>query len=480
VQAKDFIAASLLLVAACGGMLVATLSYYARALMFVALVAGAVLVDMMGVEFLSLFWYRGTTRGFEMTLLDVLALSVLVGSLVSPRHPFGRWYWPAGIGLLAVFIAYAAGSVLLAEPYLTGMFELHKMVRGVVVLAAAAAFVRTERELQFLVFALGAGVFIETLFGLKQRYWNGMDRVDGTVFHPNTLSMYLCMVTPVLAAAALARFPHWLRAWCGAAVGAAAVCILLTVSRAGIPIFAVTLLGVAAWCLDWRITVRKLVVTALIFAGGALVVRQSWDTLVERFTQASLQEEYLDPEKEGRGVYLRWAKAILDDHPHGVGLNNWSYYVSRHYGPQFGYYYEDYGDFSNPEWEVRPHAAPAHNLFALTAGELGYAGGALFLVLWLRWLQLGSTFLLRRWDEPMHRIGVGLFFGTCGIFLQSMTEWTYRQTVIFFTFSTLMGVLASLVWARRHVAPALAMRSAATPDESLLPLEPAGSGRWST
>lgn len=478
-ETKDFIAASLLLVATCGGVLVACLSYYARAAMFIAVVAGAVLVDLVGVEFMSLYWYRGTTRGFETTLLDALALSVLIGSLVAPRHPLGRWFWPAGMGLLVLFIVYAGVSLLAAEPYLTGMFELHKMLRGVVALAAAAAFVRTDRELRQLVFALGVAVMIEAVYALKQRYWNGMDRADGTVFHPNTLSMYLCMVTPVLAAAALSKFPGWLRAWCGVAVAAGAVTILLTVSRAGIPIFAVTLLGVGLWCVDWRITVRKLLIAALVCVSGALMVRQSWDTLVERFTQASLAEEYLDAQKEGRGVYLRWAKAMLEDHPHGVGLNNWSYYVSRHYGAQFGYYYEDYGDFSEPEREVRQHAAPAHNLFALTAGELGYAGGILFALLWLRWLQLGASFLGRRWDEPMHRVGVGLFFGTCGIFLQSLTEWTYRQTVVFLTFSVLMGVLASLSWARRHVAPAVALRAAVRADEEFVAAEPAVAGRWS-
>lgn len=477
-QTKDFIAASLLLVAACGGVLVATLSYYARALMFIGLVAGAVLVEFMGVEFMSIYWYRGTTRGFETTLLDVLALGVLLGSWFAPRHPYGRWFWPAGWALMVTFIVYALFSVLTAEPILPGMFELHKMLRGLLVLAAASAFVRTERELRHFVFALGVGVMIEALYALKQRYVSGMDRVPGTVMHPNTLSMYLCMVTPVLAAAALADFPKWLRAWCGAAVAAGAVGVLLTVSRAGIPIFVVTLLGVGVWCFEWRFSARKVVLAAVIAAAGAGMVWQSWDTLVARFTQASLEEEYLDHQKEGRGVYLRWAAAIIDDHFYGVGLNNWSYYVSRKYGPELGYYYEDYGDFTQPEDGSRPHAAPAHNLFALTAGELGVPGGVLFGLLWLRWLQLGAAFLWRRWSDPMHRVGVGLFFGTCGIFLQSLTEWTYRQTVIFFTFSALLGVLASLTWARRHTAPAAAVRAAGRAQQDAPLAEPVASGRF--
>ena len=50
----------------------------------------------------------------------------------------------------------------------------------------------------------------------------------------------------------------------------------------------------------------------------------------------------------------------------------------------------------------------------------------------------------------MHRLGVGLFFCLCGIFLHSLTEWTFRQSHIFLTFNILVGTLASLCYARRH------------------------------
>jgi hypothetical protein len=38
-------------------------------------------------------------------------------------------------------------------------------------------------------------------------------------------------------------------------------------------------------------------------------------------------------------------------------------------------------------------AAPAHSLAALTVGELGIPGLVLLTVLWLRWFQMGSSFL---------------------------------------------------------------------------------------
>ncbi len=85
---------------------------------------------------------------------------------------------------------------------------------------------------------------------------------------------------------------------------------------------------------------------------------------------------------------------------------------------------------------------------------MGIPGLVLFTLLWLRWFQMGASFFWKRTPDPMRRMGIGFFFGTCGIFLQSMTEWVYHQTPIFFTFHIILGALASLYYLKkqeRHV-----------------------------
>ena len=95
-------------------------------------------------------------------------------------------------------------------------------------------------------------------------------------------------------------------------------------------------------------------------------------------------------------------------------------------------------------------AAPAHNLLALTLGELGAVGVFLFVVLWARWFWLGIAFLSRRSPQLISRLGVGLLFGIAAAFLQSGTEWSYRQTNIFFLFHIFVGALAAMYFARKH------------------------------
>jgi hypothetical protein len=104
------------------------------------------------------------------------------------------------------------------------------------------------------------------------------------------------------------------------------------------------------------------------------------------------------------------------------------------------------------------YAAPAHNLGALQLGEVGVAGLLLLGLLWLRWFQVGATFLFWRSTEPMRVLGVGVFFGFGGVFLQSLTEWTYRHTPIFITFHILAGALAGMhyYWKTQKMAVRIA------------------------
>ncbi len=453
-ETKDLIGLTLVPLAVMAGVLITCLSQWARDAAFFVLVAAAPLTHKLDVNFASHYWYRGTTRGFEFSLLDVLALSVLVSSLLTPRRHEHRWFWPAGLAPMLVFFFWACISTALADPKIYGLFELSKMLRGLVVFLAAAVFVRSRRELAILIVALCCAVCFEVTLGIKQRYADGIYRVTGSIDHANSLSMYLCMVAPVFVAAANSELPALVRHFASVSVGFAGIGVLLTISRAGIPIFALVTLGATLLCMSWRVTAQKIVVAVLIpVVGGALVYR-SWDSLKARYGEATLEEEYFDEQMEGRGLYFRFARAIIEDRPFGVGLNNWSYWVSKKYGPELGWRYEDYADLDYlPSKELLPsfhYAAPAHNLGALTLGELGAPGLLFFAVMWLCWFQAGLTFLRRRSPDPMLRLGVGIFFSTCGIFLQSVTEWTYRQTPIFLTFHVLLGTLASLHHFKEH------------------------------
>jgi hypothetical protein len=454
-EVKDLMAVALLFFTVPACVLIATISQRARDVAFFVVVAGAVVTDRFDVNFLSQYWYRGTTRGLEFSIVDLAAISIFFSSLLLPRRGESRFYWPSSLGLMLIFFVYSGISVMLSTPKIYGVFELSKMVRGLICFLGVALYVRSDRELKILVLALCCAVCFEGLLAVKQRVLGGIHRVPGSLEHENSLSMYLCLVAPIFVAAANASFPKFLRIFSIIALCAAAVCSVLTISRAGVPTFALVVLSTTVLCVSWRVTLKKMIVTAVVALGIVGMAFSALDSLKERYAEASFEDEYLDDQQEGRGYYLRVAKVIVEDKFFGVGLNNWSYWVSKKYGAMVGRPYDDYDGLQDAEPDddaVAGYiwAAPSHNLAALTIGELGVPGLALMGLLWLRWFQMGGRFLFRRNPEPMHRLGAGIFFGLCGIFLHSLTEWVFRQTHIFLTFNVLIGTLASLYYAKRH------------------------------
>lgn len=456
-ETKHYIAIVVLIALGCGTILVTTFSQKLRDYIFFVMSWGAVLGETgpFDVNFLGQYWYRGTSRGISISVIDVLAFGILVGTLFAPRYPRRPWFIPAGVLVYLLYFGYCIVSMVQAQEPMFAVWELVNIPRALIIMLATAAFVRTRRELGILVVALGCAVCVQLVYAMKQRFVAGMFRPCGTLDHANSLSMYLCLVTPVLLAAALSNFHKYIRWFATFCAALGAFGVVLTLSRMGIPTFVLVSLGVCVCCTTWRITRRKVIAVAVTLALGTFVVAKSWDQMSERFGSASLKEEYIDIEGENRGVYWRWAGMIMDEHPFGVGLNNWSYMVSKTYGPRIGFFYEDYDDIKvTPEKADLPsihYAPPAHTLVGLTLGELGVPGMIIFGLVWMRWFSVGVTFLWRRLErDPMHRLGIGILFATTGIFLQSITEWTYRQPAMFLTFHMMLGALASLAYAKKH------------------------------
>jgi hypothetical protein len=447
------------------------------------LVAGLPACSLFDVNIFSAYWYRGSTRGFEATIFDVIALGMLFSSLLSPRGDQKRWYWPVSLGFMLLYLAYCVISTATASPWIFGVFEISKLLRGIAFFLVTALYVRRERDLSVVALGLAVAILAESALATRERLVLGVYRPTGTLFHPNSLSMYFCMAVPVLIAAGCClNFAAWIRRICWVAALAGACTMLLALSRAGLPIFTAVCGGTLLWCGGWKPSPGRLAGGAVALVALVAVGIKAWPSIMERYHQATLQEEYFDADGESRGYYFRQAEVILQERPFGVGLNNWSYWVSKEYGRSLDMRYENYdGLMYAPPSELMPEfrfAAPAHNLGVLTVGEVGWAGLAIFTVLWVRWMLMGAGFLFRRQVDTFHRFGVGLCFATFGVFLHSFTEWIFRQTEIFLSFHLLIGIVAALISIRREATAAVATEAetatSAEPDwDTAVPLRPA-------
>src|SRR5437868_2212693 len=152
---KDLIGLLLAAVGIFGGVIAATASKRLRDIFFVVMILLAPMTERVDINFVSRDFYRGTTRGFEFSLVDLLAISLVASSVLAPRKGEARGYWPASLGLMLLFFCYACFNVGLADPILFGLFELSKMIRGMTIFLAVALYLRSAREMNWFIFALG-------------------------------------------------------------------------------------------------------------------------------------------------------------------------------------------------------------------------------------------------------------------------------------------------------------------------------------
>src|SRR2546427_5199493 len=99
---KDLIGMALALIGITGGVLVTCFSKRLRDVFFFIMVLLAPMTEQWDVNFVSRDFHRGTTRGFEFSLVDILSISLLFSALLVPRRGQSRGFWPASFGLMVL------------------------------------------------------------------------------------------------------------------------------------------------------------------------------------------------------------------------------------------------------------------------------------------------------------------------------------------------------------------------------------------
>ncbi|MCC6694560.1 MAG: O-antigen ligase family protein [Candidatus Hydrogenedentes bacterium] len=443
------------------GILLASTSRRIHDAVFVALVLGVTQpASLFGlptdINFLSRDWYRGTTRGIEISYLDLLAVILLVSSLIMRRRDGFRLYWPPSLGFQISFLLWCCINVaLFSQPKLFGIFECTKIARAILLFAAVAMYIRRPREVRIFIWTLIGAVCYETVLSLLDRYAYGMHRIEGTLGHPNSLSMYCLQCVPIFIAVFFAEGvgPRMRTASVIAFLGATA-CVLFTISRMGV--VALFLISAVAFlmCTGFRLSPRNAGLAILGILLMTLMLAKSWDTLSSRMQGTNLSEEYFTQEGD-RGSYFRMGMPAIRDFPlSGMGLNNWSYWVTNRYAIEAGYETIEGGLPITPYPSLNEpprgptQAAPAHNYYLITVAELGWPGLSLVLAIFGRWLWISGQVLFMRNRDLMSRVRLGAFLSLWGIMLQSWTEWEFRQTSVYFNGHVILAVAATLYYFR--------------------------------
>ncbi|MGV3526668.1 MAG: O-antigen ligase family protein [Candidatus Sericytochromatia bacterium] len=415
-------------------------------------------VKTQDINFVSMEWYRGTAKGFEISLVDLLALGML-GALWLERRRFKLTPWPPGSTLFWLYFACSALSVVnAAEPVFVG-FELFKMLRMYLLFWVFSHWIQHPRELQWFLRGIAVAMLYIFYEMLNQKYRLGMWQAKGPFPHQNSLVMYVnlfnCLLFSYVLNQKRAQVLNSLF-WLGL-LGVGMLCTVFTFSRGGLMFLALGLGLVFAFSYTpGQISLRKTAMLMLaLLACGAIGWKAS-DSISERFETAP--EESM----EVRQVLAIAALRMVADKPLGVGLNQFGLKINPPY---------PYGDHI-PRKEVRSEdeeeekGGLVETVYLMIAAECGWHSLGLYLLLLWGFCFRAFRLFFKARDPVYKSLALGLAAGLSATYLESCFEWVLKQSNNFYQLMLIFGLILALerLEQRRRSVRKIPRRHRATPD----------------
>lgn len=377
----------------------------------------------LDVSIISWAFWPGYVKGMLVSLLDSLAIAILLTTRSSSGGKAILWVY-------LVFVAGSAVSILFASPWLGSFFFSWQLVRAVLVFAAVSRVSRQPDGVLQIIGGLSAGIAFQAVFSVIQRM-EGVGQASGTLGHQNLLGLATHFALLLSLAAMLAGDRRWLPI---IGVVGGVIAVVLTGSRATVGLagggaIVLVLLSILRHRTTFKMRVAAIGL-AVVFAGAPV----AYLTLENRFANEQNYGGY-----DERAAFQRAAEAMWSDHPMGVGANQ---YVVRSNA-------DGYAQRAGVLWTSTSRGANVHNTYLLLGAETGYIGLASFVLL----LFTGILSALRlAWVRPRGsngEIALGAAVTLIVVALHCFYEWVFVTWIIQYLFAIALGIVAGLATQHR-------------------------------
>jgi O-antigen ligase len=388
-------------------------------------------LSVFGISVVAWPDWPGFVKGAQISALDLIAIAVY---LSLPAQKVSIPFKIVG----PLYLATVVLSALQAEEPQATMFYTVQLVRVFFFyLVVLKGMMASKRFPLALMTGMALGLMAQAGIVVGQKLMGALQPA-GTFGHQNLLGMVSHLVVFPLFALLLAGYRSW------QSIGgpfAGAIIAVLTASRATIGLAGVGYAVLYSISTFRRRTLWK----SLIGVGGAVFVvilaQVALATLANRFSGNPLDGHY-----DERVAFERAADAILDDHPFGIGANNYSYFSTTQ-----GYSAEAL--VATLDLTKSPHV---HNTYKLAAAETGYLGLATLMLLLLRVLVVAfrAGWRSTRRGDPRGELLLGFATALLVVYLHCNFEWIFFTTQVQYLMALDVGMIAGLAtqlnyWPRR-------------------------------
>lgn len=379
------------------------------------------------INFFSMETYRGTSKGFEIGLVDITAMIIFF--IIFSRRDKYPITIPTGSFLYLLYFVFSFISIVNSDVYIYSFFELWKMIRMYFYFFVIYNLIRSFKDIEELIKYMAVIVFFITFLVLKQKYLDGMFQTKGPFPHQNSLVMYLMFYGAIFLSYLLNRKKANIYFWT-VAFGMCAIDIISTLSRGGMAVFSLSTFIIFLLSYSNKFSLKQLGVSMLFVILGTGVLYKASDTIMERVRTAP--KESLDV----RLVLAEAAQNMANDKIAGVGLNNFALKINPPY---------PYG--AHIERKEDEKGGLVETIYLMVAAETGWHNLAVFasFLLYLYYINIKNFFALKYGKYKKYRyIPIAIMGALLGIYLQSTMEWVLKQTNNFYQLMFIFAVIGAV------------------------------------
>jgi hypothetical protein len=383
--------------------------------------------EVAGINFFTDPSYRGTSRGFEVTLTDLIATSILFFLYIKNKKII---LFPKGSVFYIIYLMISFISILNSESRVHSGWELQKMLLMYLFFLTLYNYIVFSKNIDIILKSLCFLIIINFIIILNQKYITGYYQPSGLFAHRNSTSMFINLIAPIFLSLLLnlkiknLSFYYYLIIY-----ALCTITVIFALSRGAIFFFPIAAAIVASFSIASKVTNRKIQVIALFLVLAILGTLKSAPMVVERFERAS------ERSGETRVRLAKIAVRMANDKFFGIGLNNWGIKVN----PPFTYS-EGLRSLEDEEYKD----GIVETTYLLVAAECGWIGFT-SLLFWFGYYLFQNVFNIRRYKNTLSEyLPIGILAGLIAVFGQSTLEWVLKQRPNFYELMLIFAIIAAM------------------------------------
>ena len=375
------------------------------------------------INFESVKDYRGTSRGFEIGIVDLAAMIIFGFMILKPKFKIKL---PPGTVLYFTYTIISMLSIQNSANSLYSWFEVLKMFKMYFYYLVWFNYLIDLNQIQRVIKMLP--VLVVYMFLMVIYQWKmGVYQPYGPFTHQNSLCMYVMTLGGIFLAAI---FELKMKEIKGAyIIGMFGLCCLievLTLSRAGVACYAGCCALVVFFSFSIRFKPKKVFIFMLMFMvalGGLMFYANSiWN----RFVNAP------ESSMECRENLARSAKNMAADKTFGIGLNNFGIKVNADYPYSTHYMPEGFKE------------GLVESVYLMIAAETGWFNMLVYITLLLYFYVINLRNIYRYRYSKMVYLPIAIAGGLAAIYLQSILEWVLKQPPNYYQLMFFFAVIAAM------------------------------------